>query len=176
MALNNGTWNNTSPHNTYSTVRLTLGIIFIICSLTANVLVIYVIYRFRSMRTRPNLIILNLSVSDVLYTLAVTPVNAFYWSTNKETYAPAVCYIVGYLGYLFCLITIYTIVFANIERFIATNYPMKHRLMFTTKVVQIGVMVIWLWSAGLCALPFALYPDTSMLKYITTAWSTGQRI
>ena len=150
----NVSWNTTSKHTSYSSVRFSFALIFIVASLLGNALVIYAIYRFHRLRSPSNLIILNLSVADVLFTLISTPIDA--WSQNKESVDVVACFITGVPSYLFCLVSIYTLVFVSIERFMATNLPVRHRLVFSTKLIQIGVSIIWILSGFLCGLPFSI--------------------
>ncbi len=168
--------NNTSSHTTYSVVRFALSIFFILTSFAGNAMVVYAIYRYRRLRTCSNLIILNLSVSDMLFTFIVSPVDAFYWSKKERSFPTAACFITAVPAYLFCLVSIYTLVFVSIERFVATNYPLRHRRMFNTKLVQIGVSVIWIWSGGMCCLPFALsrYIYVENYFHCMVDWSANQ--
>ncbi|XP_028394378.1 histamine H2 receptor-like [Dendronephthya gigantea] len=152
----NGSSDTRSRHTTYSTARFSLTLIFIVASLLGNGLVICAIYRFRRLRSCSNLIILNLSVADVLFTLIVAPTNAYYWSQKKESIEVVACFITGAPSYLLGIVSIYTLVFISIERFMATKHPVRHRLVFNKKIIQIGVSIIWIWSGFLCGLPFAL--------------------
>ena len=142
----NGSSDTTSKNTTHSTARLYFAIVFILASLLGNALVICAIYRFRRLRSCSNLIILNLSVADVLFTLIVAPINACYWAEKKKSTGNAACFITAVSAILFGVVSIYTLVFMSIERFIATNYPLNHRLVFSTKLVRIGVSIIWIWS------------------------------
>ncbi|XP_028414764.1 somatostatin receptor type 4-like [Dendronephthya gigantea] len=152
----NESGDSTSRYTTHSNVRFSFALICLLASLLGNALVICSIYRFHQLRSCSNLIILNLSVVDVLFTLIVTPINAFYWSQDKESFEAAVCCITGVLSYLFSVVSIYTLVFISIERFMATNHPVRHRLVFNKRTIQIGISIIWIWSGFLCGLPFAL--------------------
>lgn len=99
--------------------------------------------------------------------------NAFYWSQNKETLTTTTCCITGVSAYVFCFVSIYTLVFVSIERFTATNHPLKHRQVFIVKLVEIGVSVIWIWSAAFCSLPFASSRYKCVEKYFhcTVDWT-----
>ena len=129
-------------------------VVFIIVSVGGNVLVLLAIYRFRRLRTMSNMIIANLSLSDVLFSLLVAPINAFYWSQDDLLPAVVPCLLSGVGALLFGLSSIYTLVFVSIERYLATSYPLKHRNLFTIKVVKYGLAVIWFLSAALVFLAF----------------------
>lgn len=137
-----------------STARLVVSVFFIIMSTTGNSLVLFIIYRYRSLRTISNLIIFNLSVTDLLFSLTVAPVITSTWSKDKFTIPSSLCSILGLEGELLSLVSIYTLVLVSVERFLATNYPLKHRSIFTKKVVKISLLLIWIFSAIFCGISF----------------------
>ena len=139
-----------------STGRLVMSVLFIISSFVGNTLVLLAIYRFQRLRTISNMIIANLSLADVLFSVFVAPINAFYWS--QEDLLPSVipCHVSGVGAILFGLCSIYTLVFVSIERFLATNYPLRHRNAFDGKAVKYGLVTVWIWSGILCAIAFGI--------------------
>lgn len=137
-----------------STVRQVVSVFFIIISTIGNSLVLFAIYRFRSLRTISNMIIFNLSITDLLFSLAVVPVMTFAWSKNKSTISSSLCSVIGFEGQLLSLVSIYTLAFVSVERFLATNYPLRHRSIFTRKVVKIGLLFIWIFSTLVCVVSF----------------------
>jgi hypothetical protein len=44
--------------------------------------------------------------------------------------------------------------FIRFERFLATNYPLKHRSIFSKKAVKIGLLVIWIFVTIQCGVVF----------------------
>jgi hypothetical protein len=45
-------------------------------------------------------------------------------------------------------------VFISFERFLATNYPLKHRSIFSEKAVKIGIFAIWIIVTIQCGVVF----------------------
>ena len=137
-----------------STVRQVISVFLIIMSGIGNPLVVCAIYRFRSLRTISNLIILNLSITDLLFSLITVPVTIFMLAEDKSTNSSGLCVFAGVTAELLCTVSIYTLVFISFERFLATNYPMKHRSFFTKEVVKIGILVIWVFVTIQCGVVF----------------------
>ena len=136
MVLNSSESGATTHHKSTShdKAQQTILVSFIIIiSTVGNSLVVIAIYRFRSLRTISNLIILNLSITDLLFSLTAAPLNVFMLFIDKLTVLGPLCSFSGVLGELLCLVSIYTMVFISFERFLATNYPLKHRFIFTLK-------------------------------------------
>lgn len=157
--------NRTDEDPTYSIKsisRSAMAAIFAITAIMGNLLVLKAIHRFRRLRTYSNTIICNLSLADVLFSTFVAPMNAFYWSQEKLQPNSFTCHVTGVGALLFGISSIYTLVFVSIERFLATSYPLKHRQVFSTKVIGIGLMIIWLSTLAICLLSFAV----SKYKYI----------
>ena len=108
------------------------------------------IYRERKLRTIPNLlIILNLSVADFLFSAIVPLVHIVCLLRGQTSLKGVPCYITGVASMLFCLASI-----VSIKRYMATNYPIKHRRRFNTKLVKVTLASIWCWSTLLAAFPF----------------------
>ena len=135
-------------------VRQLITVFFITIAVSGNCLVLLAIYKFRSLRTISNLIILNLSLTDLLFSLTAAPTTVYMWSKDHVKESNGLCIFIGVDAEFLSVVSIYTLVFVSIERFLATNYPLKHRSVFTKKTVKIGLLVIWIFSAVLCAFTF----------------------
>jgi hypothetical protein len=111
------------------------------------------------------MIIANLSLADVLFSVFVAPINAFYWSQEDLVPSAISCHVSGVGAMLFALGSINTLVFVSIERFLATNYPLKYRNSFGVKIVKYGLVLIWVWSGVLCVLAFGISRYTYLEKF-----------
>ena len=134
----------------------TLGSIELTVMLTAlfgNSLIIVTIYRQRHLRTIQSVILLNLSIADFLYAAIVNPICIASYFRGEKTRSEVSCHISGIFSLLFSIVSINTLVFISIERYIATNFPIKHRNLLSIKRIKITLGIIWLWSAFLCILP-----------------------
>jgi hypothetical protein len=129
-------------------VQTVMIVILSVVASTGHVLVILAICLRRDLRSRTYLIILNLSIADLLYSAIFLPLEA------REIFSSfSSCKLRGIISTLFILTSVNMLAFVSFERFMATNYPFKHRLWFTTKRILFGVVFVWLW----CAV-FTVYP------------------
>ena len=160
--LNVSNLNHSEPQEQDKTLR-TWSVVFIILTATfGHTLVFLAMYRERHLRTIPNLIILNLSVADFLFIAIVPTTHTIRLFRHETSLTGAPCYFTGVSSMLFCMASINTLTFISIERFMATNYPIRHRLKFNNRFIKITLIGIWCWSALLSAFPFL----TSKYVYI----------
>ena len=124
-----------------------------VTAILGNSLIIATIYRHRHLRTIQNLIILNLSIVDFLFAAIVNPICIASFFRGEKTRSEVSCHISGIFSLLFSIVSINTLVFISIERYMATNFPIKHRNLLSIKRIKITLGFIWLWSAFLCILP-----------------------
>lgn len=150
MVLNNSSADSDAIVHHKSAVRQVVSVFLFIISTTGNSMVVIAIYRFRNLRTISNLIILNLSITNFLFSLLVIPTNASTWFTERSNSPTPLCSFIGVSGELLSLVSIYSLVFISLERFLATSYPLNHRSKFTKTTVKIVISVIWLFSTIAC--------------------------
>ena len=134
---------------TLGSIELTLMVIAILENSSINA----TIYRHRHLRTIQNLILLNLSIVDFLFAAIVNPICIASFFRGEKTRSEVSCHISGIFSLLFSIVSINTLVFISIERYMATNFPIKHRNLLSIKRIKITLGFIWLWSAFLCILP-----------------------
>ena len=67
-----------------------------ICGI-GNLLLCYVVYRFRRMRTTTNLLIGNLALSDFIVAVICVPFNFYYYIHQTWPFGKSMCVIVSYL-------------------------------------------------------------------------------
>lgn len=77
-------------------VGITYCLMMAICGI-GNLLLCYVIYRFRRMRTTTNLLIGNLALSDFLVAVICAPFNFYFYLFQNWPFGSAMCVAVGYL-------------------------------------------------------------------------------
>ena len=142
--------------------RAWIALLIMLTAIVGHTLVFVAIYRKRKLRTIPNLIILNLSIADFLFSAIVPSVHVVRLFRGETSLKGAPCYITGVASTLFCIASICILTFISIERYMATNYPIKHRHRFNVKLIKIVLPSIWCWSALLSAFPFL----TSKYVYI----------
>ncbi|XP_028415370.1 melatonin receptor type 1A-like [Dendronephthya gigantea] len=155
--------------------RLLILVLLIILSAaasTGHILVIVAIYQRNELRGGTYLIILNLSIADLLYAAIFLPLEA------RDLFPPSFssCETRGVLGTLSVIASINMLTFVSIERFMATNYPFKHRQWFTTKLILVIVALIWLWCVVFAIYPFFTsgYDHDYKFLHCTVKWRSDK--
>jgi hypothetical protein len=130
------------------------ALFLMLVALFGHTLVFLAFYREQNLRTLQNIVIINLSVADFLFSAIVPSTHVIRLLKREETLSEVPCYVTGIASMLLCLVSINTLTFISIERFMATNYPMKHGRYFDLKLIKVVLTVIWCWSALLSTFPF----------------------
>ena len=131
------------------TAQAVMMVILSVVASTGHILVILAIYNYRELRAGTYLIILNLSIADLFYAAIFLPLE------TRSLFPPSFgsCELRGIISTLFTVASVNMLSFVSFERFMATNYPFKHRRWFTTKIILCGVAFVWFW----CTV-FTVYP------------------
>ncbi|CAH1242102.1 SSTR2 [Branchiostoma lanceolatum] len=113
----------------------------------ANSLVIYVIARYREMRTVPNVFVLNIAVADLLYCFEFVPVwNTLNFLPNGWIFGQAVCTITRALYGICGNASILFVIVMSIERYHAVADPIGHHQRSSKKRTWIISAALWLVS------------------------------
>lgn len=131
---------------------LFLMIIFL-WALIGNSLVIYIILRNKKMRTNINFFILNLSISDILFTLG-NPFIATTRITESWLLGEFMCHMVLYIEFICGFVSIWTLTFISINRFKCIVLGITCRM--RSRTVCILIVSLWIVSAILF-IPTAMY-------------------
>ena len=122
-----------------------------VVGLVGNSLVVFVFITQRTMRTTNNIMLLSLAFSDITF-LCLMLVEAFDLIYNI---VPATgdfgCKIFNTLLIAMYLVTVSTLALISVVRYIAVAYPLKSRLILTTRNIVIAVSSIWGCSILACS-------------------------
>lgn len=158
--------NNTSSISTSCTFESTLNkldfFLYVFISLTAiigNTIVFVCYFRYRILRNITNVFIISLSASDILVAVVSIPYSFGVFLCGVR---PAKDHRkLGDLIYLVCdmlpsILSIYSLALVAIDRAIAIKKPFLHRRYFNRKTASISVGIMWIYTASLVSLIFAI--------------------
>ncbi len=123
-------------------VPITYGLISLI-GLVGNVLVIYVILAKNKMRTVTNILLLNLAIADLSFSLIVPPFTAYYWAVNKWDFGPVICKAMQYLLNVTAYVTVYTLVVISVVRYLTIIYSTQTMRFRTKRNMVIMNVLVW---------------------------------
>ncbi|XP_043195207.1 melatonin receptor type 1A-like isoform X2 [Amphibalanus amphitrite] len=138
-------------------------VVFMIVSVTGNILVILSVCRFRSMRTRTNLFLVNLAVTDVLAALVNMPVALVTLTQGRWVFGEVLCQLNGFTFGLGTMASIHTMMHISIHKYISMARPFS-RFMTRRRIVVI-LAAAWLWSI--------FYNLTPQLELTHTVYKEG---
>ncbi|XP_047145378.1 5-hydroxytryptamine receptor 1D isoform X1 [Hydra vulgaris] len=115
-------------------------------SVVSNTMVIIAILKTRKLQTASNLFVLNLAVSDLLFTICGIPTIIMTTIAKKWLLGEFVCDAVGFLNSLFCTTSIWTLVMISINRYFNVAKAKNVKTMYTQRRVLIINAAVWMFS------------------------------
>ncbi len=121
--------------------------IFMTLAILGNFLVILVIIRHRGMRTRTNMFLCNLAITDLLCALINMPVSLItvikgQWVFGSPT--GVFCYFNGFTMPLFFVASIHTLMYISVHKYISITRPFSH--IITYRRIFILIAMAWFWA------------------------------
>ena len=117
-------------------------------SLLGNTLVLYVVYKRRSMRNVLNLLLVNMAIADLLVTVLIMPYSVtflylqFQWFGG--IFGSIVCKIVHMSSITSVAASIFTLSVMTVDRLISIVFLWKQSL--TLRSSKVVILIIWLFS------------------------------
>lgn len=128
----------------------------IVLGLVGNSLVIYVIYRFKTLRTVTNFFIANLAVADLLVNALCLPFTLVYTLQGEWKFGSVMCFLLPYAQGLAVHVSTVTLNVIALDRHRCIVYHLETRM---RKNVCFGVIALtWVLSAVLAS-PLAIFRE-----------------
>ncbi|RWS09663.1 tachykinin-like peptides receptor 86C [Dinothrombium tinctorium] len=127
-----------------------------------NVLVICIILKYKKMRTKINLFLLNLSFADLIMVTFNAMFNFVYMLNSHWPFGDVYCTFSNFIANFSIGLSVFTITATSVDRYIVVVYPLKART--SKKTSAIVILVIWLLSA-LLAIPTLIFSTTFTFEY-----------
>ncbi|XP_015777535.1 PREDICTED: neuropeptide Y receptor-like isoform X1 [Acropora digitifera] len=136
-------------------VTIALCILFV-ASLLGNCLIGVVIYKTPTLRKPIDFLIVNMAMSDVLFSLIAVPVALVHlllhsWVITKAVLASITCKVTPYLADVSLLVSVQSLVVIAVDRFVAVVFPLRVSLL-TSKRCLLCILSMWVVSM-LVAIP-----------------------
>ncbi|XP_077356149.1 neuropeptide Y receptor Y2, like [Festucalex cinctus] len=128
----------------------------ILLGLAGNSLVIYVIYRFKTLRTVTNFFIANLAVADLLVNALCLPFTLVYTLQGKWQFGGALCFLVPFAQGLAVHVSTLTLNVIALDRHRCIIHHLESRMQKDTCFRVIALT--WLLSAALAS-PLAIFRE-----------------
>lgn len=130
--------------------------LIILLGLLGNVLVIYMIIRYRTMRTVTNFFIANLALADLLVDTVCLPFTLVYTLLDEWKFGAVLCHMVPFAQALSVYVSILTLTVIALERYRCIVFHLGRRLPWRSSFLIMAVT--WTMSAVLAA-PLAIFRE-----------------
>ncbi|CAN2388764.1 neuropeptide Y receptor activity [Pristimantis euphronides] len=142
-------------------VILILAYSFIILlGVIGNTLVIYVVIKFKAMRTVTNYFIVNLAVSDLMVNTLCLPFTLVYTLLDQWKFGTVLCHLVTYAQGLAVHVSTVTLMVIALDRHQCIIYHLESKISTTICFIIIGVT--WA-SSAILASPLAIFREYSLI-------------
>ena len=133
-------------------ISLCLKAILIVPTIFGNTLVFRAFYKFPSLRTASNIILLSLSIADSLTVLPFA-LHISFIALTFEKRAPStsiqwLCTSSAWLSLVLTSVIILHLALISVERVVAIRYPLRYYSVVTNCRVVIASITVWLWAVG----------------------------
>ena len=136
------------PHRSNVIVALesTFAIVFAILSIIGNTLIIAAFYKRKTLRTIPNLLVVNLSIVDALSTITAHPLLASVLILGAWRLGHEACKYQAVLNSFLFTTSHLSITLITLNRYFVVVHYKKYTAIFTRRSTRIFTAVIWIFS------------------------------
>ncbi|XP_033329773.1 RYamide receptor [Megalopta genalis] len=131
-------------HGKPNYLLIVLYVHVMVIAVTANVLVIAVVFKYHCMRSITNYFVVNLSVADLLVTTICMPMAVSQAISIDWTYGELMCKLSSYLQGVAVAASVFTITAMSIDRYLAIRSPIAFRRVFNRKSTVLVIVALWL--------------------------------
>jgi len=125
-------------------------LIIMVVAAVGNSLVMIVIIRNRGMRTRTNLLLFNLALTDLAACVFDMPFSLVTLITGQWIFNNALCMFMGFTTPLFVVASIHTLMYMSVHKFVTVRNPHSHAL--TKRRILVLNAAAWAWAVIASAL------------------------
>ena len=131
-----------------------VAFLFVLLGLGGNVLVFVAVLREKGLRTIPNVFVVNLAVTDFLFSVAVLPLTGAAFLLGEWKLGMRGCQIQGFLFGTTLHATLITITFISINRFLIIRQSRKYKSIYKRNNVCCMLVGIWCFAIVAASRPF----------------------
>lgn len=124
-------------------VPVAFAIIFFV-GLIGNGTLVYIVFKNKSMHTKPNVLIVSLAIGDFLLILVSVPFTTTYYVLREWYLGTVVCKLDEFMQTVSLGISVFTLVALSADRFLAIVYPFTAYCSVTKTRVRAVALSIWI--------------------------------
>lgn len=125
----------------------------------------------QQMHSTTNYLIVNLSISDILFLVFCAPYTGYEYASIRWPFGDWACKISQYVIYVTFHNSIYTLVLMAVDRFIAVVYPVSGMSFRTDRNTFGAIVLLWIISLS-SSVPVLFYFEETVYTHIGIEKST----
>ncbi|XP_020601624.1 adenosine receptor A2b-like, partial [Orbicella faveolata] len=126
-------------------IIITIHVLLTVATVFGNSLVIRAFYKFSSLRSASNAILVSLSVADIFMTVSFI-LKIANIIVGKTPSPRVICSVASTVSLTFNAIIILHLALISVERFIAIKFALRYQMIVTNRRATIASVVVWLWG------------------------------
>ncbi|CAH1153580.1 unnamed protein product [Phaedon cochleariae] len=181
----NSTENTYDPHSFFQWNELLPTLIVysitFILGLVGNILMIFITFKYRRMKSVTNVFLASLASSDLILITVCIPVKIAKLFSYTWQMGAVVCKGIHYMQYVSAICSVLTLTAISIERYYAIVHPMKAKYICTISQAKKIILLIWIVSILLATptlkvqihLPVGRYGE---YRYCVRGWDVNTKL
>lgn len=132
----------------YQTVAFSVFTSIFIIGFFGNMLVIFVVFRSKKMRTLTNYYLVSLACADILVLIGgtLTAIPELFFYREQWLYGSVMCSVFVFMQYLGINASALSMTAFTVERYVGICYPMKAQIIYTPQRAKYIIAVLWVIS------------------------------
>ncbi|KAG8438964.1 hypothetical protein GDO86_005229 [Hymenochirus boettgeri] len=130
--------------------------LIILLGLVGNSLVIYMIVKYKNMRTVTNFFIANLAVADLMVDSLCLPFTLVYTLTDEWKFGPVLCHLIPYAQAMSVSVSTITLMVIALDRYWCIIFHLSSRI--SKNLSFIIISITWI-AAAILAIPMAIFRE-----------------
>ena len=145
--------NSTNFHIEETVIPIIVSIqcVAVIAAVCGNSLVIIAFYKFSSLRTASNVILVSLCTADSLIVVSFI-INiikmSLYLSSHDDHMLKSVCKVEASFSFTLIAVIILHLALISVERFIAIKFSLRYHTIVTNRRALFASIAVWLWAVA----------------------------
>ena len=135
-----------TPTPAAASIETTLCLVLILTGVLGNGTICFLMIRFKSLRTIPNILLTNLAIVDLLNIIINVPFLILSHVYDLKTlYTKTSAWWTAFPFILFVLLNLSSMFLLILDRFLALVHCFKYRLWRTRRKVLCAICAMWIW-------------------------------
>ena len=135
-------------------IEVTITVLVLILAVGGNILVCFVVYKNRNLRTIPNAFFLNLAVSNLLLALSQLPMLINTIVRGEWIFGERFCHFYTFLDITLIASSLFTLTAISLNRYFKIVKFSRYGNYFYRKSIMFMIVFIWCLAITLCSGPF----------------------